>query len=139
MVKRFSRLAYLKSFSLSLEGIFEGKKKLIMQRFYVGTVCRDSLKLLDAVLDSVCFIQCSFYTLFNSHDEFLGKIHSLCLITQPQKLQVGEGSHLMTQGCLQKVQSLMMCLKTVAKTSNIPEGRWKVFLSSPVAFSFAIG
>lgn len=76
-----------------------------MQRFYVGTVCWDSLKLLDAVLDSVCFIQRSFYTLFNSHDEFLGKIHSLCLITQPQRLQVGEGSHLMTQLAFRKFRA----------------------------------
>lgn len=48
-----NRLVYLKSFNVSLESTFE--KKLIMQRFYVGKVCRDLLKLLDVALDSESF------------------------------------------------------------------------------------
>lgn len=40
-------------------------------RFMCVHLCRDLLKLIDVVLDSIDFIQYSFYILLNSHSEFL--------------------------------------------------------------------
>lgn len=50
-------------------------------RFTWVHLCRDLLQLTDGVLDSVDFIQYSFYILLNCHSEFLEKKnHSSVLI-----------------------------------------------------------